>query len=137
MVCFLPQFVMFSLYLSNATLTSAGEPGDSAGLAVHPAAGLACQNVQSDSAAEHPREELLVIHALRQPDAVHVADPAALSADGSTTIYFAPTRPSGVGEGNWIQTMPGKGRFLLFRLYGPLEPFFTKEWRPSEIALVN
>ena len=58
-------------------------------------------------------------------------------ADGSTTIYFAPQQPAGVERGNWIQTMPGKGWNTILRLYSPLEPFFTKEWRPSEIQLVN
>ncbi len=33
--------------------------------------------------------------------------------------------------------MPGKGWFTLLRLYSPLELFFTKEWRPSEIELVK
>jgi hypothetical protein len=59
------------------------------------------------------------------------------SADGSTTIYFGPTQPDGVKRGNWIQTMPGKGWFTLLRLYSPLESFFTKKWRPSEIELVK
>jgi hypothetical protein len=58
-------------------------------------------------------------------------------ADGSTTVYFGPTQPAGVKRGNWIQTMPGKGWFTYLRLYGPLEPFFTKVWRPSEIELVT
>jgi len=62
---------------------------------------------------------------------------AEASADGSTTIYFAPTQPQGVPRGNWIQTMPGKGWFTLLRLYSPLETFFTKEWRPSEIELIR
>ena len=57
------------------------------------------------------------------------------NADGSTTIYFAPTQPAGVKPGNWIQTVPGKGWSTLLRLYSPLEPFFTKAWRPSEIEL--
>ncbi|WP_323844568.1 DUF1254 domain-containing protein [Microbulbifer magnicolonia] len=57
--------------------------------------------------------------------------------DGSTTIYFSPTQPDGVERGNWIQTMPGRGWFTILRLYSPLEPFFTKQWRPSEIELVN
>ena len=59
------------------------------------------------------------------------------NADGSTTIYFAPTQPEGVKRGNWIQTDPKKGWNTLLRLYSPLEPFFTKEWRPSEIELVR
>ena len=33
--------------------------------------------------------------------------------------------------------MPGKGWNTILRLYSPLEPFFTKEWRPSEIELVR
>jgi hypothetical protein len=62
---------------------------------------------------------------------------AEASADGSTVVYFGPTQPSGVKRGNWIQTMPGKGWFTLLRLYSPLEPFFDKSWRPSEIELVK
>jgi hypothetical protein len=62
---------------------------------------------------------------------------AEADADGSTTIYFGPTQPEGVKRGNWIQTMPGKGWFTLLRLYSPLESFFDKTWRPSEIELVD
>jgi hypothetical protein len=59
------------------------------------------------------------------------------NADGSTTVYFGPRQPSGVARGNWIQTMPGKGFFPCLRLYSPLEPFFSKQWRPSEVELVR
>jgi hypothetical protein len=62
---------------------------------------------------------------------------AKADTDGSTTVYFGPEQPEGVERGNWIQTMPGKGWFTILRLYSPLEPFFTKEWRPSEIELVK
>ncbi|WP_338821932.1 DUF1254 domain-containing protein [Bradyrhizobium septentrionale] len=62
---------------------------------------------------------------------------AEADADGSTTIYFGPAQPAGVKRGNWIQTMPGKGWFTLLRLYSPLESFFTKEWRLSEIEMVR
>ena len=61
---------------------------------------------------------------------------AEAAADGSTTIWFAPKQPEGVARGNWIQTMPGKGWFVILRLYSPLEPFFTKEWRPGEVEKV-
>jgi hypothetical protein len=57
--------------------------------------------------------------------------------DGSTTVYFSPTQPSGIKRGNWIQTDPKKGWFVILRLYSPLEPFFTKQWRPGEIELVK
>ena len=62
---------------------------------------------------------------------------AEANADGSTVVYFGPTQPAGVKRGNWIQTMPGKGWWAILRLYSPLEPFFTKEWRLSEIELVK
>jgi hypothetical protein len=38
-----------------------------------------------------------------------------------------------VKRGNWIQTIPGKGWFTILRLYSPLEPFFAKTWRPSDL----
>ena len=54
------------------------------------------------------------------------------NADGSTDIYFGPTAPEGK-EDNWLQTVPGKGWWTILRLYNPLQPFFDKTWRPSEI----
>lgn len=64
--------------------------------------------------------------------------PAAVAAaDGSTTVWFSPQQPQGVARGNWIQTDPKQGFFTILRLYSPLEPFFTKKWRPSEIQLVE
>jgi len=64
--------------------------------------------------------------------------PAAVAnADGSTTVYFGPSKPAAAKEGNWIQTMPGKGWWTILRLYSPKEPFFTKEWRLSEVELVK
>jgi hypothetical protein len=56
---------------------------------------------------------------------------ATANADGSTTVYFDPSKPAGISDGNWIQTVPGKGWNTLLRLYSPLEPFFTKVWRPN------
>jgi len=64
--------------------------------------------------------------------------PAAEAAsNGSTTIYIGPSKPEGVKRGNWIQTDPGKGWFIILRLYSPLESFFTRKWQPSEIELVR
>lgn len=56
--------------------------------------------------------------------------------DGSVDLYFGPKAPEGK-ESNWIQTVPGKGWFTLLRLYGPLDPWFDKTWRPGEIELVD
>ena len=60
----------------------------------------------------------------------------AVNADGSVDVYFGPKAPAGK-ENNWIQTVPGKGWNMLFRLYGPLEPWFDKTWKLSEIELVK
>ena len=52
--------------------------------------------------------------------------------DGSVDLLFGPEPPEG-HEANWIQTVPGKGWFLVLRLYGPLDPWFDQTWRPGEI----
>ena len=58
------------------------------------------------------------------------------SNDDSVTIYFGPKSPIGQ-ENNWVQTMPGTGFNVLLRLYGPLQPWFDKTWRPSDFELVK
>jgi hypothetical protein len=62
---------------------------------------------------------------------------AAADDDGSTTVTFGPEQPSESPDGNWIQTMEGKGFFVILRLYSPLQPYFDKSWRPSEIEVVS
>ncbi len=59
--------------------------------------------------------------------------------DGSTDLYIGPESPAG-HENNWIRTVPGKGFFVYFRFYGPLEPYYDKIWRPggnSSVARVG
>ncbi len=58
------------------------------------------------------------------------------NADGSWDVYFAPEAPEGK-EGNWLQTVPGKSWFTILRMYGPLEPWINKTWRPGEIEVVE
>ena len=59
-----------------------------------------------------------------------------VNTDSSVDVWFGPTAPAG-HEGNWVQTIPGKGWNVLFRLYGPLEPWFDKTWRPGEFEPVE
>jgi hypothetical protein len=59
-----------------------------------------------------------------------------VNPDTSVDVYFGPEPPIGK-ESNWIQTIPGKGWWTYLRLYGPLEPWFDKTWRPREIELVG
>lgn len=58
------------------------------------------------------------------------------NTDGSYDVYFAPKAPAGKA-GNWLETVPGKSWFAILRMYGPLEPWINKTWRPSEIELVK
>jgi len=58
------------------------------------------------------------------------------NADGSIDVYFGPKSPAGK-EKNWIQTVPGKRWFAFLRLYGPLEPWWDKTWRPGELELAK
>jgi hypothetical protein len=63
-------------------------------------------------------------------------DKMLVNADGSVDLYFGPQAPTGK-EANWIASVPNKGWFAIFRLYGPLEPWFEKTWRPGEIEEVR
>jgi hypothetical protein len=60
----------------------------------------------------------------------------AAEADGSVTIWFGPSVPEG-HEANWIQTMPGQGWNTILRLYGPLEPWIDKSWKPGDLEEVK
>ena len=37
------------------------------------------------------------------------------------------------GTMSWIQTVPGRGWFPIFRAYGPLAPYFDKTWKLNDI----
>lgn len=59
-----------------------------------------------------------------------------INPDTSVDVWFGPKAPEG-REANWIQTVPGKGWFLMLRIYGPLDPWFDKTWKPGEIKLIR
>jgi len=59
----------------------------------------------------------------------------AENEDGSIDIYFSPEPQPGT-EGNWLQTIPGRGWFPILRFYSPKAAFFDKSWRPSEIEAI-
>jgi hypothetical protein len=56
--------------------------------------------------------------------------------DGSYDIYFAPKTPAGK-ESNWIQTVPGKGWNMLWRIYGPTKPWYDRSWKIGDPEVVN
>ncbi|MNR40547.1 hypothetical protein D3C85_1588450 [compost metagenome] len=59
-----------------------------------------------------------------------------INTDSSIDVYFGPKAPKGK-ENNWVQTMPGKSWFTILRLYGPLQSWFDKTWKPSEIEEIQ
>lgn len=59
-----------------------------------------------------------------------------VNEDGSIDLYFGPEAPEGK-EANWTQTVPGKGFFMVLRLYSPKEEWYKKTWRPGEIELMK
>lgn len=60
----------------------------------------------------------------------------ATNEDGSVDLYFGPKAPEGK-EANWIETDPAKGWTAIFRVYGPLEPFFEQSWKLNDIEAVE
>ena len=111
------------------------------------------QDLQGDASAQHPRGEVLVLHRLRQPDALDARHAAALPARRQPELSDARRRsrtptaprrstsarnsPTASSPATGFRPIPSKGWSTLLRLYSPLEPFFTKAWRPSEIELVK
>jgi len=62
-------------------------------------------------------------------------DRPAANADGSIDIYFGPEKPAGAE--NWVATVPGRGYFVINRLYGPDQPYFDNTWRPDDLVKVG
>lgn len=73
----------------------------------------------------------------RYPAVASTDQGISANPDGSIDVWFGPSPPGGVDEDNWVQTVPGKGWNVLFRLYGPLDPWFDKTWRLGEFEEVN
>ena len=110
------------------------------------------QDLQGHAAAEYPGGQVLVASRSTTTRPARCCRPRSVSRgrearasraprptrtpDGSTTIYFGPKKPDGVNAGNFIETLPGKGWFVILRLYSPLESFFDKSWKPSDIEEV-
>ncbi|WP_373376206.1 DUF1214 domain-containing protein [Cupriavidus nantongensis] len=57
--------------------------------------------------------------------------------DGSLTLFFAPARPKGVPDGNWLPTPRGQNYNLTFRLYGPDQQILSGQWFPAPLVRRN
>ena len=51
-------------------------------------------------------------------------------------LYFGPSAPTG-RESQWIKTIPGKGWFVYFRIYGPEAAAFDGSWKPGDFQVVH
>jgi hypothetical protein len=54
----------------------------------------------------------------------------------SVDLHFGPKAPKGQ-EGRWIKTIPGKGWFVYFRIYGPDKSAFDGTWKPGDFEKVK
>jgi hypothetical protein len=63
---------------------------------------------------------------------INSMDRPQLNSDGSVDIYLSPERPDDAS--NWLSTVPGRGYFVIIRLYGPDQPYFDETWKPDDLA---
>jgi hypothetical protein len=51
-------------------------------------------------------------------------------------LFFGASAPAGK-EGHWIKTIPGKGWFVYFRIYGPQAAAFDGSWKPGDFERID
>jgi hypothetical protein len=57
-------------------------------------------------------------------------------ADGSVDVYIGPKAPPGK-ESNWIPAPADTAWFPILRLYGPLEAWIDRSWKPADLEPVG
>jgi hypothetical protein len=57
-----------------------------------------------------------------------------VSSNAPADLYFGPVAPAGQ-QGRWIKTIPGRGWFAYFRIYGPEQPVFDGSWKPGDFEV--
>ena len=63
-------------------------------------------------------------------------DKLKTNADGSIDLYFGSKAPAGQ-EANWIETVPGKGFYPMFRFYAPKPGIFDGSWKPPDVEVTK
>ncbi len=63
-------------------------------------------------------------------------DDLKTNADGSLDLYFGPESTAGP-ESHWIETVPGRGFYPMFRLYSPTAPLYDGTWTLPDVELVE
>jgi hypothetical protein len=84
----------------------------------------------------YDNETGLIIHADQPWPSVYSSSKKLLvNQDGSIDVWFGPKAPPG-RENNWIQTIPGKGWYIILRLYEPKEAWLDGTWRLGQIEVL-
>lgn len=58
------------------------------------------------------------------------------AAGDTADLHFGPDAPAG-GNVPWIKTIPGKGWFAYFRIYGPQAAAFDGSWKPGDFEALD
>ena len=101
---------------------------------MHLPAGIPAKHFWS-ATVYHPDTRSLLQNGQPKPS-VSTYDNPTFNEDGSIDIYFGPKAPKGF-EANWVKTIPGEGWFSYIRLYGPLESYFDRTWKPDDVVKIN
>jgi hypothetical protein len=65
-----------------------------------------------------------------------LSDLSGIGDDKSITLRFGPTPPAD-GATRWVQTLPGAGWFVYFRIYGPESGAFDGSWKPGDFEVAE
>jgi hypothetical protein len=68
--------------------------------------------------------------------ALSVVAPARGPLVASSGLSLGPQAPVGK-ESNWVKTIPGRGWWAWFRVYGPTEPYYDKSWKLPDFEKVG
>jgi hypothetical protein len=135
------------LLATSITLTSMSRTGlekpslisESPGFAIAPSKGslvaiFECASATSsvEQHANNPIAIALILIIRFNLEIDRSAEGDVSNKDGTIDIYFGPEAPVGK-EKNWVKTDPAKGWTGIFRLYGPLEPFFDQSWKLNDL----
>ena len=98
--------------------------------------------------AERAGGGLLVADGVRQRDPLHdpepeqrrgplvVRQPQDRTPTARSICTSGRSAPAGM-ESNWIETVPGKGLYPMFRFYSPKEGLFDGTWKLPDVELTN
>jgi UDP-glucose 6-dehydrogenase len=84
--------------------------------------------VKSNVAAGRLKFTTSTEEGVKNSDVIFIAVPTPPQPDGSVDLFFGPAAPVEKPASNWIKTLPGKGWFSYFRLYGPTASYFDRSW---------